>query len=205
LNFDQSDVYALFSRHYFYFAALASLGALQIGVSTGGHRGLWLTPSRALTRAAGVALVLSGAALFFLMPLWVDGPWKAGSVEPDSATRQWGKADWGDIGSARNMNDIDGGLSGTGQATWFPLSAAIAVVISLGAGMVNRKLFPGSYAAPVADDEDGVETIGRLGYAEALKRSWNRFRRDLPGDAAELLAASDRWSITALAWRRWRK
>ena len=140
---DPSDVQALFARHYFYFALLATLGALQIAVSIGGYRGMWLIPGRLSTRFFGVALIIAGVALFFMLPLWVDGPWAAGSVEADSSTRLWGKADWGDLGAARNVNDVDGGLSGTGQATWFPLSALIAGIVSLAAGTLNRRLFPG--------------------------------------------------------------
>lgn len=205
---DPADVQALFARHYFYFAALASLGALQIGVSIGGYTGLWLVPSRLWTRLLGVLLIVSGAALFFLMPLWVEGPWKAGSVEADSATREWGLAEWGDLGAARNVNDIDGGLSGTGQATWFPLGAAIAVALSLAIGTLNRKLFPTAMARASGsydDDADGLDATRQMGYPDALKRSWRRFKRELPEDAESELAKSDRWSITVIAWRRWRR
>ena len=203
MNFDPADVQALFARHYFYFAALASLGALQIGVSIGGHRAMWLIPHRMTTRIFGVALIVAGAALFFLMPLWVEGPWKAGSVESDSATREWGLAEWGDLGAARNMNDIDGGLSGTGQATWFPLGAAIAVILSIGAGMVNRKLFPGAFSEPVkSEDIDGLQAADELGFPEGLRHSWRRFKRELPEEADQRLAESDSWSITAIVWRR---
>jgi hypothetical protein len=200
-------VHALFARHYFYMAALATLGALQIGVSVGGYRGLWLLPHRLWTRWAGILLIVAGAALFFLMPLWVDGPWAAGSVGADSTTRLWGKADWGDLGAARNVNDVDGGLSGTGQATWFPLATLIAVVISLIAGSIHRKLFPAAMTAadndgPAGDEPDGLDALDRHDYPGALSRSWSKFRRDLPADASRLLAAADRWSITAFLWRR---
>ncbi len=207
---DPSEVQALFARHYFLFAALATLGALQIAVSMGGFRGMWLLPGRLITRFAGIALIVAGAALFFLMPLWVDGPWAAGSVEADSSTRLWGKADWGDLGAARNVNDIDGGLSGTGQATWFPLSAVIAVVLSIAAGTVNRRLFPMRMAEEAAATEaadadiDGIDLLVTHSYRSALSRSWQRFRRDLRADAGALLSASDRWSVSVWAWRRWR-
>ena len=192
---------------------LATLGALQIAVSIGGYRGMWLLPDRLTTRFAGVLLILAGAALFFILPLWVDGPWAAGSVEADSSTRQWGKAGWGDLGAARNVNDVDGGLSGTGQATWFPLSALVAVVISLGAGTANRRLFPGRVATGIEDQRvdsldaniDGIEHMVAGSYRSALPASWRRFRRDLPSDAAALLKSSDRWSISVRIWEAWRK
>lgn len=210
---DPSDVQALFALHYFYFALLATLGALQVAVSVGGYRSLWLAPHRLTTRIAGVALIIAGAALFFLMPLWVDGPWAAGSVEADSSTRLWGKADWGDLGAARNVNDVDGGLSGTGQATWFPLSALIAVCVSIAAGTANRKLFPalmtsilpGVETTPDSGDEDGIALLRSRSYLEALSTSWRRFKAEIPGDAAALLAHADRWSISVLVWARIRR
>lgn len=208
---DPADVQALFARHYFYFALLATLGALQIAVSIGGYRGMWLVPGRLSTRFTGVALIVAGTALFFLLPLWVDGPWAAGSVEADSSTRLWGKADWGDLGAARNVNDVDGGLSGTGQATWFPLSALIAGIVSIAVGTLNRKLFPGRMTADAARSDavdgevDGIERLTNDSYPSALKASWARFRHDLPADAAALLHRADRWSISVQVWERMRK
>ncbi len=204
---DPADVQALFGRHYFYFAALATLGALQIAVSIGGYRGMWLLPGRLLTRYFGVLLIIGGAALFFMLPLWIDGPWAAGSVEADSSTRLWGKADWGDLGAARNVNDVDGGLSGTGQATWFPLSALIAAIVSVGAGALNRRLFPARMTPEqsVSADADGIELMTSESYATALARSWKRFRRDLPSDAMDLLRKADRWSISVWVWERLRR
>lgn len=207
VNIDPSDVQALFARHYFYFAALATLGTLQIAVATGGHRGLWLTPSRNATRLIGILLICTGIALFFLMPLWVEGPWATGSVAADSATREWGKANWQDLGAARNVNDINGGLSGTGQATWFPLGALIAFVVSVGAGTANRKLFPGRMNQPVErpDGTDGIALTATHSYFDALKISWRRFRVELPSEASRLLALSDRWSISVAIWRRFHR
>jgi hypothetical protein len=204
---DASEVYSLFSRHYLYFAALATLGTLQIAVATGGYRGLWLTPSRAMTRLVGILLVLVGIALFFLMPLWVDGPWASGSVTADSASREWGKAGWGDLGAARNVNDINGGLSGTGQATWFPLGALIAFVVSVSAGTLNRKLFQRRMNASGEhdDDPDGISLTAQHSYIDALKISWRRFRAELRSDASEEFSRSDRWSLSVVIWRRIRK
>lgn len=204
---DPLDVQALFARHYFYLAALATLGTFQIAVSIGGYRNLWLIPHRMGTRFFGILLISTGVALFFLLPLWVEGPWAAGSVEADSSTRLWGKADWGDLGAARNVNDIDGGLAGTGQATWFPLGALIAVLVSISAGTVNKRLFPHGASGPdqalIADDgDDGIALLNRLSYLDALKLSWRNFKREIPADAAELLARADRWSISVQVWER---
>ncbi len=204
---DPSEVQALFGRHYFYFAALTTLGALQIAVSVGGYRAMWLLPGRLITRYFGVVLIIGGAALFFMLPLWVDGPWAAGSVEADSSTRLWGKADWGDLGAARNVNDVDGGLSGTGQATWFPLSALIAFIVSISAGALNRRLFPGRMiqATQRAADPDGIELLVSESYWTSLRRSWKRFKKELPADAAALVKRADRWSISVQIWERWLK
>lgn len=205
---DPLDVQALFGRHYFYFAALTTLGALQIAVSIGGFRGMWLLPGRLTTRYFGIALIIAGIALFFMLPLWVDGPWAAGSVEADSSTRLWGKADWGDLGAARNVNDVDGGLAGTGQATWFPLAALIAGILSVGAGTLNRRLFPGRMnpsGLEIAADADGMDLMVTGTFFSAISSSWQKFKRDLRKDAAALLEKSDRWSISVKIWNRWLK
>jgi hypothetical protein len=204
---DPAEVHALFARHYFYLATLVGLGTLQIAVSLGGHRGLWLLPGRMLSRWAGIAFIVAGVLLFQLQPLWVDGPWAAGSVEADSSGRLWGKADWQDLGAARNVNDVHGGLSGTDQAGWFPLGAAIAAAVSLFAGAINRRLFPGRYQPHAGKDAeaDGLDALSLMQPWPALRRSWRRFRSELRNDAATMLSRADRWSVTAVMWRRFRR
>ncbi len=169
---------------------------------------MWLLPGRLTTRYFGIALIIGGVALFFTLPLWVDGPWAAGSVEADSSTRLWGKADWGDLGAARNVNDVDGGLSGTGQATWFPLSALIAGILSIAAGTANRRLFPGRMI-PDGDvtpgDVEGIDLMVSGTYLSALSPSWQKLKRNIRKDAAALLKKSDRWSISVQIWERWLK
>lgn len=183
-----------------------SIGALQIAVSVGGHRGWWLLPGKMLTRSAGVVLIITGVVLFLLQPLWLEGPWAAGSVGSDSSAREWGRADWGDLGAARNINDIDGGLAGAGQATWFPLSAIVAGLLSLAAATVNRRFFPDRMrtesAGAGAGDGDGLSTLDAASYPTALRVSWSALRRDLKRDAAALLDSSPRWSFSAFIWRR---
>ena len=117
-------------RQYFVMAFLVVLGALQIAASIPGIRGMMILPGRIPTRFLGGGLIVLGIVLFYLMPLWVDGPWAAGSVESDSTNREWGRAAWSDLGAARNVNDVDGGLSGTDHARWFPMAMALALITS---------------------------------------------------------------------------
>ncbi|MBN4064742.1 hypothetical protein JYU04_03295, partial [Dehalococcoides mccartyi] len=83
MDTDLYTVRGLFAGHYFLFAFLASLGTLQIATANSGTRGLWLIPHAGVTRILGIALILIGIAIFFTQPMWVEGPWAAGSVEAD--------------------------------------------------------------------------------------------------------------------------
>lgn len=175
----------MLEHHYLLLAFLAGLGTIQITASLGGYRGLWLVPHRMVTRYLGVALLLSGFALFLLLPLWTNGPWKHGSVRPNSAARDWGRAGWSDLPRANNVNDINGGLSGMQQAIWFPSGVAAAFVVSLIAGSVSARLDGGSGEGSEdsgLEDEDGLGLMKRFGYLGALRRSWPTFRANWSSD-----------------------
>ena len=174
-------------HHYLLLAFLAGLGTIQITASFGGYRGLWLVPHRMITRYLGVVSVLGGFALFLLLPLWTSGPWQHGSVRPDSAVRQWGKAGWSDLPRANNVNDINGGLSGTQQAIWFPGGVAAAFVVSLAAGAVSARLAGRGGEDSGVEDEDGLGLMKRLDYLRALRRSWSTFRANWSTDRREAL------------------
>ncbi len=133
----------LMARDYLILAFLVSLGSLQITVSISGIRGLWLLPSRLPTRILGIVLIILGIALYILSPLWVEGPWAAGSVtDGTSADRLWGTAALDEISAARNLNDIHGGMAGTAYAGFFVLSAVLATLFAATIGTVNNRLFP---------------------------------------------------------------
>lgn len=170
------DVASAFSRDYLVMAYVASLGAIQIGATVGGLRGLFLIPEARAARALGVLLLVSAFAYFFLAPLWSDGPWgretAAGGVSgAEGLNVEWSSSSWADLPRARNINDIDGGLSGTTQGLWFPTGAAAALVSTLVlASIVNRRL-AGRPAAPL----DGIGTLGSASWWRALRpslRAW---------------------------------
>ena len=71
---------SLMVRDYLLLAFLVSLGSLQIAVSISGIRGLWLLPHRVLTRTLGVLLIAIAIGYYIFSPLWIEGPWAAGSV-----------------------------------------------------------------------------------------------------------------------------
>jgi len=205
VNTDPGVVRALFASHYFLFAFLASLGTLQIAVANAGTRGLWMTPHAGMTRWLGIALILTAIAVFFLQPLWVDGPWAAGSVEADSLSRDWGTASWDEIAGARNVNDIHGGLDGVKQAFWFSLAALSAFAVSAIAGTVTMKVLAfaeeqagKSSSADGTDGSNGLEGLAHRSYFSNLPRSLRYFRSDIGGVWRSGIRDADRWNLMKL-------
>jgi hypothetical protein len=203
---DFETVRDVFASHYFLFAFLASLGTLQIAVANSGTRGLWLTPRRLVTRWLGVALILTGIAIFFLQPLWIEGPWAGGSVEADSISREWGQARWGELAAARNVNDIHGGLDGTKQAIWFPLAAILAFVVSAMIGALNiRILNRGELDRSETRSSlnaDGLAGLEKHSYFATLPVSLRKFRADIGGVWRAGLRTADRWSLFKIIFDR---
>ncbi len=176
---DPDLAHDLMARHYVLLAFGVSVGALQVAASVSGLRGLWFVGSVAATRLLGAGTIVASTALFLLAPVWVDGPWAAGSVDADSATRTWGRASWQELAGAYNINDIHGGLSGTAQATYFPMAIAAALLVTLLVGgarsWVSRRQTlqrPGAATAP----GDGLDGLATGAYPGALTRSWRVFR-----------------------------
>ncbi len=199
MNTDPGLVRDLFAGHYFLFAFLASLGTLQIAVSNAGTKGLWLTPHAGMTRVLGILLILTGIAVFFLQPLWVEGPWAAGSVEADSLTREWGKAGWSEIAGARNVNDIHGGLDGTKQAMWFSLAVLAAFAVSAVAGSLSVRIIRLSEeaAGKQSDDvsSDGLEGLSSRSFFANLPISWKNFRAEIRQVWDNSIRNADSWSL----------
>ena len=206
MSTDFETVRDVFASHYFLFAFLASLGTLQIAVSNSGTRGLWLTPRRLVTRWLGVALILTGIAIFFLQPLWIEGPWAGGSVEADSISREWGQARWGELAAARNVNDIHGGLDGTKQAIWFPLAAILAFVVSAMIGALNIMILNRGELdrseTRSSLNEDGLAGLEKHSYFATLPISLRKFRADIGGVWRTGLQAADRWSLFKMIFDR---
>jgi hypothetical protein len=199
VNTDPGVVRALFASHYFLFAFLASLGTLQIAFANAGTRGLWMTPHAGMTRLLGIALILTAIAVFFLQPMWTDGPWAAGSVEADSLTRDWGTASWDEVAGARNVNDIHGGLDGVKQAAWFSLATLLAFGVSAIAGTVTMKVIDfaeqqaGESSSP--DESDGLEGLVHRSYFSNLPRSFRNYRSDIGGLWRNGIRDADSWNL----------
>ena len=169
-------------------AFLVVLGALQIAVSIPGIRGMMFLPGRVPTRILGGVLIVAGVVVFYLMPLWVDGPWAAGSVVSDSTQREWGRAAWSDLGAARNVNDVDGGMSGTDHARWFPIAMALAMIASLAGGTLMLRLFPPSKAPDAGRPQIGLEGLSSRPFLSSLKISFADLRATIKTDAENELA-----------------
>jgi hypothetical protein len=208
VNTDPEVVRDVFASHYFFFAFMASLGTLQIATSNSGIRGLWLVPHRRLTRWLGVALILAGIAVFFAQPLWIEGPWAAGSVEADSVSREWGQAEWGDLAGARNVNDIHGGLDGTKQAIWFPLAAILAFAVSAIFGTLSVKILMKNVVsdARARDTDleiaDGLSGMVIRSYFANLPDSLRLFRAEIVDVWRTGLHSADRWSLFKMIFGR---
>ena len=180
---------------------------MQVSVTISGARGLWLTPYRILTRWLGIALIVTGFLVFFAQPLWIDGPWAAGSVEADSVSRGWGQADWADLGGARNVNVIHGGQDGTRQAIWFPLAAVLAFATSTLIGALNLRFFPGATdnagrSGPGVGDTGGFAGLAVRSYFANLPVSWRIFRSEVADIWRAGLASADRWSVFKVIFGR---
>ena len=191
------DVRNLFESHYFLFAFLSSLGTLQIAVTSSGIRGLWLTPYRRVTRWLGFVCIITGVLVFFGQPLFIDGPWAAGSVQADSTMREWGTASWDELAGARNVNDIDGGLDGVVQAIWFSLAAisAFAVSVVFGALSVKANTKELRVDGKLDDDIDGLTGLVHRSYFSNLPISIRNFRLESRKFWRDGVRSADRWSL----------
>tara|TARA_B100000700_G_scaffold322191_1_gene423106 strand:+ start:4832 stop:5308 length:477 start_codon:yes stop_codon:yes gene_type:complete len=155
-----------------------------------------------------VILITTGVVVFFTQPLWVDGPWAAGSVGADSATRAWGKVGWSELAAARNVNDIHGGLDGIKQAIWFSLAALSAFAVSVFGGMITMKIFSmTSTDLSRADqliglDDVGLEGLRRRSYFSNLPSSLTNFKSEFREVWTSGLKDADTWSVFNL--RRWK-
>ena len=206
MNTDPGVVRDLFAGHYFLFAFLTSLGAIQIAVSNAGTRGLWLTPYAITTRWFGIVLIVSAIVIFFMQPLWIDGPWAAGSVEADSLTRDWGKASWDELAGARNVNDIHGGLDGVKQTGWFSLAAVTAFAVSAIAGTLSIKILntvqPKSGDEQITSAQDGLAGLANRSYLSVQPESWRNFRADIGEFWQNGIREADSWNLIKSIWGR---
>ena len=223
----------LMARDYLILAFLVSLGSLQIAVSISRIRGLWIIPNRILTRVLGIALIIFGIALYILSPLWIEGPWAAGSVtDGTSIDRDWGTADLGELSAARNLNDIHGGMAGTAYAVYFIFSAVLATIFAAAIATINNRLLPNSRVSPIhggnvrqdkggpkrsegraqseatmqetLDPTDGLDALKHSDVISTLSTSLRNLRRTGLDDARQQMRSAHRWSIPSMIERMWR-
>ncbi len=210
-------------RDYLILAFLVSLGTLQIAVTISGIRGLWLLPNRNLTRYLGILIIVVGIAYYILSPIWIEGPWAAGSViDGTSENREWGTAVLSEISGARNLNDIHGGMAGTAYAIYFVASAVLATLFAAVIGAINiRRSRSTSYRASetIANSPSfrrkpaacGTERPSRGdGGSEATSRPLcpsdiSPVNGGNPGDGLDALANTDAFSTLITSLRNLRK
>ena len=193
------------TRHYLVLVFMLSLGALQVGASLGGLRGLWLLPAKHWNMALAIALGIAGIALFVLLPIWTAGPWASGTVvDGTSEGRSWGRAGFEELSRARNLNDIHGGLNGGDYGAWFPLTALGAVGFSVVVGAVKLR-FGGKLEVDSESGRggDGFDELTRTDWFTAARNSWRALRRTVWLDMRSLLRETPRWTIPKLIARRW--
>jgi hypothetical protein len=217
MHADHAATHELLTRHYLIFVLAVNVGVLQIATSVSGLRSLWLVDSSRWTRWLGILIVIAAVVIFMLAPVRVEGPWAARSVEADSSTRQWGRAAWGELAGAYNINDEDGGLSGADQATWFPAAFAAALALTLVGGAVRsllrgmgargqprgRGARDGSYGS---DGPDGLEGLADCAYPSVLRRSSALFAASWRDDLTrEFDPARHRFGVPARLASSWRR
>ncbi len=197
---------SLMVRDYLILAFLVSLGALQIAVSISGIRGLWLLPNQLLTRALGILLIAVGITTYILSPLWIEGPWAAGSVaDGTSAGREWGTATINEISAARNINDIHGGMAGTAYAIVFMLSAVLATTFAAIVGALNVRIWNPSSMRGIGEGHiDGLDGLSQTDAISTFASSLRNLIRTVRADTNEHLLTTHRWSIPSLIVRMWR-
>ena len=213
---------AMMVRDYLILAFLVSLGALQIAVTISGIRGLWLIPNRTLTRSLGIVLIAIGFAYYIFSPIWIEGPWAAGSVvDGTSENRQLGTAALSEVSGARNLNDIHGGMAGTAYAVYFVLSAVLATIFAAIIGTINLRKFPspsrsegdaansspfskGRYrGVPQGEPEpaDGLDALKINDPITTLKSSLSNLRKNASKDVRTELRSAHQWSIPSMIGR----
>jgi hypothetical protein len=132
---DRNAVLTMFSWQYLVMALLACQGIVQMAAARSGRRRLWLLRRRRSTSLLGAMLLVVGIAFFYLIPLWMTGPWGPPDATVGHAT--WNTAPLESLTQARNINDTAGGLSGHWQALWFSLSWIAAVFLARTAGRIR--------------------------------------------------------------------
>lgn len=162
----------LFSGHYLLLAFLASLGAIQLAAARASLRGLWIAGSRSAVRWLGIGLLTAGIVLYYLMPLWIPGPW--GTIDSAVSSRPWTVAEIEDLSAARNVNDTRGGLSGNTQAILLLAGFSIAFATSAGAGALVTRTRRRRDEARSARSGIGALVNGNI--ADASVVSWQLVR-----------------------------
>ncbi len=196
-------------RDYLILAFLVSLGALQIAVTISGIRGLWLLPNRTFTRFLGFLLIAIGFAYYIFSPIWIEGPWAAGSViDGTSENRRWGTAALAEVSGARNLNDIHGGMAGTAYAVYFVISAVLATLFAAIIGTITIRIYtnesPSSRRGLGGGDAavpDGLDALKNNDPLTALRSSLHNLRKHAREDALKATRSAHRWSIPSMIER----
>ncbi len=190
-------------RDYVVLSVLVNLGFLQIAASISGLQGLWLVPNQSAVRILGLALIVAGVSWYLLSPLWVEGPWAAGTViDGTSEHRGYGTARMTELSGARNLNDIHGGMAGTAYAGYFFASAVMAYIATAFVGLVIMR-FVGD-ATRRSNAADGLEALRSTDAFAGLVVSLRSLRAE---GVEEFRTAFDRapnWSLPSLVARLWR-
>lgn len=197
---------AVMVRDYVVLAFLVSLGSLQLATSISEIRGLWLIPHKQTTRILGILLITLGLTYYILSPLYLEGPWAAGTViDGTSENRAWGTASIEEISGARNVNDIHGGMAGTAYAVYFVFSAVLATIIAAAiAGIRHRYLGPRTTHKAAHSSTDGLDALKHTDPLTTFTTSLTNLRRGLPLDLERMTQTTHRWSIPAILERTFR-
>ena len=189
------DIGDIFLRDYLIAMYFATLGVVQIGASYGGISRILFLSSNRSSRVFGALLILGALLFFFTAPLWQDGPWGAelsvGVTGREGLSVAWETSSWGDLSSARNINDVDGGFSGGSQGIWFPLAAGLALISTY---LISSIIHRTKLQSPVGvASNTGIEHLKTSTWAAVVRASLSNWRRTWRREVGEEFAAGLPW------------
>ena len=161
MNYFNNDIRELFINHYLVYVYLSSFGTLQIVSAMSNLRGIMILSSTRVNKILGVLLLVGGFVFFFSAPLFINSYWTDAGIH---------RATVENFASARNVNDIDGGLHGTAQFLLFFLACFLSFftsVILSGIFMFTNRNFE-----KIKLDEKkykGIFTLKNKNYYSSLK------------------------------------
>lgn len=131
-----------------------------------------------MVRGLGLVLLITAAGVYYLAPLWVEGPW---ADAEDSIARSWHTVDLGDLSAAHNVGDTNGGLSGNTQAILLLAACSASFILCALVGLVLRR----RKGERSSRSQSGLETLEKGTIVDAIATAYSLLRTGSDPDAAQ--------------------